>query len=71
MPSLRATGILHQDMVGEGMWRGKVLKRTYGFPSTHRSEARRHRLKPLFLLCTESMMPSSLAAALVEGGQAC
>jgi|AntAceMinimDraft_5_1070358.scaffolds.fasta_scaffold92972_1 hypothetical protein len=39
------------------------------FPSTCRSEARRYRLKPLFLLSTDSIVPSSMAAPLVEGGQ--
>jgi hypothetical protein len=38
-------------------------------PSTRRLEASRYRLKSLFLLCTDSIEPSSFAAPLVEGGQ--
>jgi hypothetical protein len=39
------------------------------FSSTRRLEARRYCLKPLFLLCTDFMVVSSLAAPLVEQGQ--
>jgi hypothetical protein len=63
-------GISHLDMVGERIWGEKVAeKEPMVFPSTRRLEARRYRLKPLFLLYTDSMVPSSLAAPMIEGGQ--